>query len=159
MTLELLLELDRLEREATFAEESDEPVHFAPGLFREILKLARRALQDESLKAERDRWECMWRDAESRATKAEAELTAVRSALCKLADVEIDTGETTLELVGLVERDKTHVCRERDAEREAHAKTRALLIELDIAGDLHERLSDKGSEWMRRREALLRGDT
>lgn len=33
------------------------------------------------------------------------ELASVRAALCKLADVELDTGETTLELVHLAELD------------------------------------------------------
>jgi len=36
------------------------------------------------------------------------QLEAIRAALCKLADVELDTGETTLEIVGLVARDRAY---------------------------------------------------
>ena len=53
---------------------------------------------------------------------AETQATEIRAALCKLADVETDTGETTLELVHLVELDVN--CEHERAEK-AEARVKA----------------------------------
>lgn len=67
------------------------------------------------------------------ALKAEKE--AVRSALCKLTDVEPDTGETTLEIVGLVERDREHLRRGKEAAEARAVAAYELLRKLHVASD------------------------
>lgn len=74
-----------------------------------------------------------------------ADLDQIRSALCNLADVETDTGETTLEIVGLVERDREFAKnRIAELERENAELTTALrnienLVDTEFCHDLNAR--------------------